>query len=105
MTTEDQDAGFLMNTCQLPWTLTHSIHLNALFWPLWTVAIVAVSPTPVAREAVDSEHILRTDSLLPIAVLFQVALVLFPATLLGTRRDLDKVSRSLDKDLTASEFK
>lgn len=94
-----------MKTSQLPWTLTHSIHLNALVWPLWTVAIVAVSPASFAREAVDSEHILWTDSLLPIAVLFQVALVLFPATLLGTRCDLHDVSRSLDKDLMASEFK
>lgn len=93
-----------MNTSHLPWTLTHSIHLNALVGPLWTVAIVAVSLTSIAREAVDSEHILWTDSLLPIAVLFQVALVLFPATLLGARRDLHGVSRSVDKDLMTSEF-
>lgn len=94
-----------MKTSQLPLSLTHSIHLNALVWPLWTVAIVAVSPTSFAREAVDSKHILWTDSLLAIAVLFQVAFVLFPATLLGTRRDLHGVSRSLDKDLMALKFK
>lgn len=70
------------------WTLTESVHLDALVGPLWTLAVVAVPQASVTRESIHGKVVLRTAGALPVAVLCQVAVILLPAALHGARRDL-----------------
>lgn len=69
-------------------TLTCSIKFNTLVWPLWTLAVVAVTVVFITRESIHSKHIFRADVGLPITVLGQITLILFRATFPGARQDL-----------------
>lgn len=86
--------------------LTVAVDLLALRRPLWTLTVVAVALTLIAREPVHSEHVLRTGGARPVAVLRQVAVVLLPAALGGARLDLrgaNPVSAKHDANVSGAD--